>query len=162
MNKQPQLPQLPQENSTTTTTTMERKLSLVPNSKKNVNSKPSLMRQPNTITPSKMEETMHRTIVVEENKTVPTQLKQIMSHVKKSLSLLTTTTEEDSILVQQLKPILSKIVAICNIKSSKLITSTTTTKSSSETIVKRKSTTTNGSNNTKRSNIAESHREIQR
>lgn len=151
-NRSGHLPQQ-KEDTTTISTTTHASVVVLPPIKKNTN-KPSLMRQPNTIIiPSKTERT---TLVVEENKMVPAQLKQILIHVKKAIALLTT---DDTVLVQQLKPIFQKISSICNTKSTKL-TTTTTTKSSSETVVKRRSTTTNNmSHNT---NIADSHREIQR
>lgn len=124
--------------------------------------KPSLIKQPNTITPlsnsNKMEETTHRTTrVVEENKTIPSQLKQIHSHAKKALALLKT--EGSTLqLVDKLKFILHDITGVCNTRSSKSITTTTT--QSSEIVIKRGSLPVNST--VKRVHVAESHREIQR
>ncbi|CAO3612981.1 unnamed protein product [Mucor hiemalis] len=130
--------------------------------KKKMN-KPSLMRQPNAIMPlsnnNNMEETTHRTTrVVEENKIIPGQLKQINAHVKKAVALLKT--ESSALqLVDKLKCILQDITGICNTKSSK--STTTTTTQSSEVVIKRGPVAL--SNNTvKRVHVAESHREIQR
>lgn len=116
------------------------------------NNKPSLMKQPNTI--HIPQETTHRlTMVVEENQTMPVQLKQIAMHVKKALSFLT----DNSSMIQQLKLILNRINIICNTSRSSKSVTTTTTKSS-EIVVKRPAVV--GTN--KRVNIADSHREIQR
>lgn len=116
------------------------------------NNKPSLMKQPNAI--HIPQETTHRlTMVVEENQGIPVQLKQIAMHVKKALSLLT----ENSPTMQQLRPILNRVSAICNSSKSTKSVTTTTTKSS-EIVIKRPAATAPN----KRVNIADSHREIQR
>lgn len=124
--------------------------------------KPSLIKKPNTIAPlsnsNRMEETTHRTTrVVEENKTIPSQLKQIHSHAKKALALLKT--EGSTLqLVDKIKFILHDITGVCNTRSSKSVTTTTT--QSSEIVIKRGSLPIN--NTVKRVHVAESHREIQR
>lgn len=137
------------------------------------NSKPSMIKQPNTITlqsnrsnnsaSSSGDETTHHrlTYKVEENQTSSTPLKQIVVQVKKAISLLSS--NENSPLVQQLRPILNKMTAICN--STRSIT-TTTTKSSEMVVVKKGNKTRLLSSSTaamsKRVSLDDLHREIKR
>jgi hypothetical protein len=130
--------------------------------------KPSLMKQPNTISSSNKssaseETTRHRLTYKVEEEVSSTPLKQIMVHVKKALSLLANSDSSLLLLQQHLKPALNKITAICN--STRSITTTTT--NSSEVVVvkkekKRPISSTTTATPSKRINIADIHREIQR